>query len=203
MHERLRMKGRPGRGSTATAFAIALVTLSACAQAGSRSTNGGARTDTSPAPSGSIDWAHPLTHGIAVDSIEDAAQYVTFRVVSPAGLGAPVAVYVDDPKEISGYGAIMALVYDDPTYGTFWLTEQNPSPTAASFADQIKACQEVPCDGDPAIVQIQGDQQALVVSAQSTGVTGLTWIDGSVQIILNGPASVFTRELAVDAANQI
>jgi hypothetical protein len=201
MHELLSWRWR--RQGSLAAKGVVVVLLTACAHVGARSSNTSPVLDTSSAPSGSIDWTHPLSDGMAVDSIAEAAKYVTFVVVSPRGLGDPIAIYVDDPKQISGDGAVMALVYDHPRYGTFWVTEQDPSPTAASFADQIKACQEVPCDGDPAIVQIQGDQEGLVVSAQSTGVTGLTWIDGPVQIILNGPYDIFTKELAVDAADQI
>ena len=98
----------------------------------------------------------------------------------------------------------MAVVYEHPTYGVFWLTELNPQQTTDDLIKQVEDCQTISCGGDPAMVEVQGGESALLVSTEGLGgVTTLTWIDGSVQVVLQGPSDVFTRDAAVAAVDEI
>ena len=195
---------------------VALALLPACGAAGTAQA-----PSPPPQPTGEtvfvppegppIDWNNLDNPVKEVPAVEAAAPLLPFTPIRPAGLGAPSRIVVDDPTVAPLRARGLALRYDHPDYGLFWVTETRP-PQSISAVQLQASLESLPatceasevCKAKLTVETIRGGIRALLqISSRATGATSITWYEGGIEFNVIGPPSTFSGEEAVAIANML
>jgi hypothetical protein len=122
----------PPRSSTLAATLVATALLIGCASPEAPTAAAGPE----------IDWDNPIPDGLNVSDVDAAP--LPFTPIEPSGLGTAKEI-VTTPSDVSVRGQAIIWVFDHPTFGTFWLSEQLGNQTAASA--EFKALATQPKEG--------------------------------------------------------
>ncbi len=147
-----------------------------------------------------IDWSNPDPAGVAVMQAE-AAQDLTFSPVYPQGISAPYKMTVTDPSTTAPGDRIFSLVYRDPTYGPFLVTEEMSAGTQAELEGLATCDPTAGCVGQRSLVTLNNATTALEITGPASN--GVLWLRNGVLFDVLGPPSTFTASHAVAIANDM
>lgn len=165
----------------------------------SKSAPAGASTSsTTAAPANrNIDWDRPLS-GTNVDSSDQAGDYVSFTPLVPKGLGKPQRIMVDSASRDHA-GRTVALVYQHPVYGRFFVIESKSSMTQASLEGLAGCDHATGCVGEWTLVRLRNGANGLLITGGPT--TGIIWLSQGFMIDIMGPIDTFSVADAIRLAN--
>jgi len=147
-----------------------------------------------------IDWDLPISGGIEVAESE-VKDYLGYEGIIPSGIGTPLRVLVDDPKQVAATSRAAAFIFDDPNYGRFHVWVQPMETSQALMEQQVLNNVIEGNSAEYSVVDIRGGIRALLASGpRGTSVTGLV---GEAEVVIIGPSSTLTPEAAVALANQM
>jgi hypothetical protein len=194
---------RAWRSLRVTGYSIVLAALlSGCAKVepGVRADPTETSATTFPLESPSIDWAHPQpANTVEVAGLSDSAAVLPFDPISPK-FGEPLSVFVSDPDQTPDEDRVLFLVYKGQDGNPFWVVQLSAGPTwKDNFDQQVAECTP-PCGG-LSVVQVRDKQRALL--SRGDFVTALLWLEGDVEVQLQGPSSSFTSNVAILTANSL
>jgi hypothetical protein len=151
-------------------------------------------------------WDDPYRgHGIQVADLKEAAPYLAFTPVVPRALG-PAAKFFISGNQPDMSAKELIWVYDQPVYGRFWVEESIAETTQASI-DSL-GNNPTGCSVN-SLVTLRGGIRAAVLAANpeahgsGTGTTSITWLDHGLLISALGFTYRFTKDHAIEVANQI
>jgi hypothetical protein len=144
---------------------------------------------------GPIDWKNgsPLVGGLSVPSLASATSIVVFDATLPSNTSPPTAIYVTNPVAPKNEPPIpvsdleMGAVFDDATYGLFWLIESPPKMSQADLEDLAATCDpDQGCVGSWTIATLSDGTRALEITGAGLN-TGMMWLSKGVFFELAGP----------------
>ena len=144
-------------------------------------------------------------YGIQVADLKEAAPYLAFTPVVPTALG-PAAKFFISGNNPDMSARSLIWVYDQPVYGQFWVEESISETTQASI-DSLRS-NPTGCSLN-SVVTLRGGARAAVLVANpaahgsGTGTTSITWLDHGLRISALGFSDRFTKDHAIDVANQV
>ena len=184
---------------------VALLGATSCANS-AVGAGAGAAPGTSPAPDfPKIDWSNPF--GVSAASVGDVSGELAFTPKVPADLGNYVSISASDPSSTDRPDRVLAWVYNDATYGQFFVEELLPTETQNQLETSV-SCQpgEVGCDTTgSSLVTIRGGVTALLIYAPPdwSVATALVWLEGGLEYIVMGPRSSLTDHQVLSIAKNV
>ncbi len=150
-----------------------------------------------------IDWnASPLVNGQPAASLAVAASDLTFTPREPAQMGPPVEILVTAPTGSTPASRVVAFVYQDPSYGRFWLIEQESQTSQTELEALASTCDPTQgCEGTWSLQPLGDGTNALSISGQQAN--GLFWLRNGVLFNVLGPPGTFSMTAAIKVANSI
>jgi hypothetical protein len=137
--------------------------------------------------------------------VSEASADLSFPPAVPQDVSPPTTIDVSDPKDpsLSKDQRVLALVYDDPQYGQFWILEHLTDLGASDLQQMATNCTpEKGCEGQEQMMQLEDGTQALSIGSASI-TNGAIWVSGSVYYDVVGPAPAFTLDDATAIANLV
>lgn len=152
-------------------------------------------------------WGDNPYHGggIQVVDLKEAAPYLAFTPVVPRALGPAAKLFISGNKpDMSARSLIWE--YDQPVYGRFWVQEEITETTQAEI-DSMRY-NPTGCSADSVVTLQGGTRAALSVrnpAARGSGASGtsIMWLDHGLLISALGFSDSFTKDHAIEVANQI
>jgi hypothetical protein len=195
---------RARRPLRVTGYSIVLAALlSGCAKVepGVRADPTNTSATTFPLESPSIDWARPQpANTVEVAGLSEAAGVLPFVPISPK-FGEPLSVFVSDPDQTPDEDRVLFLVYKGEDGNPFWVVQLSAGPNwKDNFDQQVAECIPPTCSG-LSVVQVRDKQRALLSSGDF--VTALLWLEGDVEVRLQGPSASFNSDVAILTANSL
>ncbi|SRR5229473_6250183 len=143
--------------------------------------------------------------GIQVADLKEAAPYLAFAPVVPRHLGPAAKFFIDGNKPDMSARSVV-WVYEQPVYGRFWVTESIAETTQASI-DSMRN-NPTGCSEDSVVTLRSGTRAAVsvgnpVASGSGASTTSIMWLDHGLLISALGPKERFTKDHAIEVANQI
>ena len=143
----------------------------------------------------SPNWDKPLGDSATqVAELNEAAPYLAFTPVVPRALGPATRILIDGTKPDMSAKTLL-LVYEQPVYGRFWVTESVTEVTQAWIDSQTN--NPTGCSEDSVVTLRSGTRAALMVGRG----TSIMWLDHGLLIVALGQS--FTKEYAIEVANQV
>ena len=150
-------------------------------------------------------WGDDPYHGdgVRVADLKEAAAYLAFTPVVPGALGSAAKFFVSGNKpDMSARSLIW--VYDQPVYGRFWVSESIAETTQASI-DSL-GNNPTGCSLNSLVTLRGGTRAAVLVgnpaAGGGSGATSITWLDHGLLIYVLGFTDTFTKDGAIQIANQ-
>ena len=150
-------------------------------------------------------WGDDPYHGggARVADLNEAALYVAFTPVVPRGLGSPATFFVSgNTPDMSAKSLV--LVYDQPVYRQFWVSESIAETTQASI--ESLGSNPTGCSLNSVVPLQSGTRAAVLVrnpaAGGSRGPTSIMWLDRGLLIEVLGFTDSFTKDRAIEIANQ-
>jgi hypothetical protein len=137
-------------------------------------------------------------------NLSSAATQLPFTPVTPAGLGSPSIIEINDPAKVAYVVRGLAFIYHDSRYGQFVVIESKATITQATLEGYASQCSPAAgCKALASVVIIRGQVRALLLSGPAPSATSVTWLTGGLKIIVIGPSATFTVNDALSAAEQV
>ena len=185
---RLRCAGGRARACL-TIVAVAVVTVSGCAQSGSG--------EDPPVPN----WNNPI-HGQAETSLAAARLHVPFPVRSLPGFARPWRIL--DTPGLPSDERIVVLQYRTSA-GLVDVYEEKPQVSAGEFRKVIASW--VALNGEPgttgtaSAVMVGGKYPGLMTTAADASRSDIRWIQAGVEYTISGPS--LTKRACIDLASEL
>ena len=153
-------------------------------------------------------WDSPFgAAGTQVADLKEAAPYLAFTPVIPRGLGSPAKFFIGgNTPDMSARGLIW--VYEQPVYGRFWVKESIAE--VVQTQNWIESMRNNPtgCSNESVVTIRGGTTAALSVgnpaaSGSGSSTTSIMWLDHGLLIVALGPKGSFTKDHAIEVANQV
>jgi hypothetical protein len=133
-----------------------------------------------------VDFDHPFVDGQSVPDAAAADPLLTFPAIAPKAIGSPASVVVH--KDFAPQA--VAIVYNNATYGHFYVIEEPASETESDLQRLAKGCQaSTGCDGSWKTVAMADGARALLIST-TDAVTTVMWLHGIAEFVLTGPPTL-------------
>lgn len=196
--------GHPSMGRTARLLSLTVVVAlqgvgCASPQSSRTSYTGGGRAGSRP-----IDWSTPIPSGVSEPSVGAAQRVLPFQVIEPKGLGDAEAIFVDDPQKIRSPKRTLVLVFEDPSLGRFWVSEQASEESVSTLKATVEECRNSPvCIGNPRLITLSDGSPAVLATNDESNVTAVTWLKNGVELVVMGPMDSFSAYQAIAAANAV
>jgi len=127
-----------------------------------------------------------------------AANDLSFTPAYPGGVGAPSKIEVSDPSGLEPNQRALGLVYQDPSYGRFWVIEE-VSETTESWLKGLASCDHSSgCEGSWSLVTLKDGTTAVDFAGSTNGVL---WLYNGVRYDVFGPPATFSTDDALAVAN--
>lgn len=159
------------------------------------------RCEGPPSPAWGDDPYHG--YGVQVADVKEAAPYLAFTPVVPRALG-PATKFFISGNEPDMSAKSLIWVYDLPVYGRFWVKESITDVTQA----EIDSMRNNPtgCSLDSVVTLRGGTRAALSVHNSAAhgggaGPTSIMWLDQGLLITAIGFSDSFTKDHAIEVAN--
>jgi hypothetical protein len=145
-------------------------------------------------------WDGPLSYGVSVGSIDDAAGSLAFRPVAPSSLGKPDAVVETDPAHASASDRVLSLRYDDVPKANYWLVERPSLTTTTSLLREIASdCTRTSgCKDNASTIELGAGVSALKL--EDAAVNRIIWVEGGVYYEVIGSSGTFLPRHALSVA---
>jgi hypothetical protein len=148
-----------------------------------------------------VDWDEPLVNGSQVSTEEEAALILPFDPAVPTALGQPTKLLVTDPASAELSERVMAIIYDHPTYGRFWIVEALSEMTQGEL-EALAECSPVSdCEGIWSLVTLGDGTTALQIEGPIAN--SVVWLEGQVEFDVLGPSATFSAAYAIEVANTV
>ncbi len=157
-----------------------------------------------PAPT----WGDNPYHGggTQVADLTEAAPYLAFTPVVPKALGPADKFFISGNKPDTSAKSL-TWSYDQPPYGKFLVTESITEATQA-FIDSLNN-NPTGCSLESVVTLRSGTRAALSLpnpaahgSGTGTGAASIMWLDHGLLITANGYGDSFTKDRAIEVANE-
>lgn len=149
-----------------------------------------------------VDWDDPLVGGTAVTESE-ASNLLAFSPVIPADLGTPEAILVNQTQNLNPSFRVLALIYEHPDYGKFWILERVPQATQAVLEAHAGPCDPaLGCEGSWTMTQLDLLTRALQIEGGPLA-NALIWLKGGIQFDVLGPSDSFNASDAQEIAQSL
>ena len=142
--------------------------------------------------------------GIQVADLNDAAPYLAFTPVVPRALGPAAKFFIGGSKPDMSARSLIWW-YDEPPYGKFLVNESITEATQAWIASLNN--NPTGCSLESVVTLRSGSRAALslpnpAAHGSGTGTTSITWLDHGLLISAVGFSESFTKDRAMELANQ-
>jgi hypothetical protein len=140
----------------------------------------------------------PIVGLSAVGSVAEAAKELPFQPVAPAALGKPSAMLASPQTDA------FALVYDDPSYGRYWIEETYLPAAREEEFDKLAKCDPVQspgCNPEWEIAVLSDGSHALTISSPPSTVA--IFLQGLVRFDVLGPPDTFKLDMALSVSEDI
>ena len=159
------------------------------------------RCEGPPSPAWGDDPYHD--DGVQVADLKEAAPYLAFTPVIPRALGSAAKFFVSGNKPDMSAKSL-TWVYDQHLYGRFWVSESIAETTQASI-DSL-GNNPTGCSVNSVVTLRGGTRAAVLVgnpaASGGSGATSITWLDHGLLIDVLGFTDSFTKDRAIQLANQ-